>query len=47
MNRSAATLYRALLLCYPAAFREEYGDLMLLMFVAQLGEARQNGGVTQ
>lgn len=48
MSRAAAiTLYRTLLLCYPSAFREEYGDLMLLMFVAQVGEARRNGSLFQ
>src|ERR1051325_1258662 len=38
------TLYRALLHCYPAAFRHEYGDQMIAMFGEQLGEARRNGG---
>jgi predicted permease len=33
------TIYKALLHCYPAAFRHEYGDQMLLMFAEQLGEA--------
>jgi predicted permease len=41
---SAKTVYRALLYCYPAAFRHEYGDEMLGMFTAQLGEARRTGG---
>jgi predicted permease len=36
--------YRALLHCYPAAFRNEYGNQMLLMFAEQLGEARRTGG---
>src|SRR5689334_15351443 len=40
----AKTIYRALLLCYPAAFRHEYGDQMLLVFAEQLGEARLAGG---
>ncbi len=40
----AKAIYRALLLCYPAAFRHEYGDQMLLMFVEQMGEARRTGG---
>jgi predicted permease len=40
----AKAVYRALLYCYPAAFRQEYGDQMLLMFAAQLGEARRTGG---
>ena len=39
----AKAIYRALLLCYPAAFRHEYGDQMLLMFAEQLGEARRTG----
>jgi len=38
MMRSNA-IYKALLHCYPAAFRHEYGDQMLLMFAEQLGEA--------
>ena len=38
------TLFRALLYCYPAAFRHEYGKQMLLMFAEQLGEARRTGG---
>src|SRR6185369_5460659 len=29
---------------YPAAFRQEYGNQMLLMFAEQLGEARRTGG---
>jgi predicted permease len=37
------TLYRALLHCYPAPFRDEYGNQMLLMFAEQLGEARRTG----
>jgi predicted permease len=37
-------VYRALLYCYPAAFRNEYGNQMLLMFAEQLGEARRTGG---
>ncbi len=32
----AKTFYRALLLCYPAAFRDEYGNQMLLAFAEQL-----------
>jgi predicted permease len=38
-----ASFYRALLRCYPAAFREEYGGQMQLMFAEQLGEARRSG----
>ncbi|HET6184036.1 MAG TPA: ABC transporter permease [Acetobacteraceae bacterium] len=34
-----AGLYRALLRCYPAAFREEYGGEMLLVFSRQMREA--------
>ena len=37
--------YKALLRCYPAAFRDEYGNQMCLMFAEQLGEARRTGGV--
>jgi predicted permease len=37
------TFYRALLYCYPAAFRHEYGNQMLLMFAEQLSEARRTG----
>jgi predicted permease len=32
----AETFYRALLFCYPAAFRDEYGNQMLLTFAEQL-----------
>ena len=35
--------YKALLHCYPAAFRDEYGNQMFLMFAEQLGEARRTG----
>ena len=42
--RRARTIYKALLHCYPAAFRHEYGSQMLLMFAEQLGEARRTGG---
>ena len=34
------TLYRALLRCYPAAFRDEYGEQMLLAFSDQLADAQ-------
>src|SRR5258708_25762172 len=37
-------VYRALLYCYPAAFRHEYGNQMQVMFAEQLGEARRTGG---
>jgi predicted permease len=40
----AKAVYKALLRCYPAAFRDEYGNQMLLMFAEQLGEARRTGG---
>ena len=43
MKRPGA-LYRALLRCYPAAFREEYGEQMELTFDEQLGAARVTGG---
>ncbi|SPF54658.1 membrane hypothetical protein [Candidatus Sulfopaludibacter sp. SbA4] len=39
----AKAIYRALLHCYPAAFRQEYGSQMILMFAEQLGEARRTG----
>jgi putative ABC transport system permease protein len=39
----AKTIYRALLHCYPAAFRHEYGNQMVLMFAEQLDEARRTG----
>jgi predicted permease len=42
MTRAQAA-YRALLKIYPAAFREEYGDQMSLMFADQLGEAHRTG----
>jgi putative ABC transport system permease protein len=40
----AEAVFRALLYCYPASFRQEYGDQMLLAFAEQLGEARRTGG---
>jgi len=43
----AKTVYKALLYCYPAAFRHEYGNQMILMFAEQLGEARRTGGQLQ
>src|SRR5262249_42926032 len=33
-------LYRAMLYCYPAAFRQEYGEQMQLMFSEQLRQSR-------
>jgi hypothetical protein len=39
----ARTAYNALLRCYPAAFRHEYGNQMFLMFAEQLREARRSG----
>ena len=43
----ARSVYRAMLYVYPAAFRHEYGNQMLIMFAEQLGEARRAGGVFQ
>jgi predicted permease len=40
----AQAVYRALLHCYPAAFRDEYGSQMLLAFAEQVGEARRTRG---
>jgi predicted permease len=40
----AAALYRALLRCYPAPFRHEYGKQMQLVFEEQLRQASQRGG---
>jgi predicted permease len=40
----AATVYRALLWCYPAQFRHEYGDQMEGAFVSQLRDARRSEG---
>jgi predicted permease len=37
------SIYRALLYCYPAAFRDEFGNQMSLVFADQLGEARRSG----
>ncbi|HTM25563.1 MAG TPA: ABC transporter permease [Vicinamibacterales bacterium] len=42
--KGAQALYRALLRCYPASFRQEYGQQMLLTFAEQLGDVRQRGG---
>ena len=39
----AAAIYHALLRCYPAAFRDEYGDEMCLTFAEQLNDARRTG----
>jgi predicted permease len=38
----APAVYRALLWCYPAEFREEYGNQMEGAFAAQLRDARQH-----
>jgi predicted permease len=38
-----AGLYGALLRFYPAAFRDEYGDEMRLLFAEQMDEARRSG----
>jgi putative ABC transport system permease protein len=40
----AADVYRALLWCYPAQFRHEYGGEMVGAFTEQLREARANSG---
>ena len=40
----AARVYRALLLCYPAQFRHEYGGEMLGAFTRQLHDARLTRG---
>jgi predicted permease len=40
----AANVYRALLWCYPASFRNEYGGEMVGAFTAQLHEARRHRG---
>ncbi len=37
----AEAVYRALLRCYPAAFRDEYAAQMVLVFTEQLDEARR------
>ena len=39
--KRAKSLYTALLHCYPAPFRHEYGHQMSVMFAQQLREARQ------
>ncbi|MBV8865300.1 MAG: ABC transporter permease, partial [Acidobacteriaceae bacterium] len=36
-------VYRALLLLYPAAFRDEYGEEMRLLFAEQLSQAQRTG----
>jgi predicted permease len=41
---SGEAVYKTLLRCYPAAFRDEYGGQMLLAFAEELGEARRSGG---
>lgn len=43
--RRAQAIYRVLLHCYPAAFRDEYGNQMRLTFVEQLSAARRTGGL--
>ena len=37
----ADVVYRALLLCYPAPFRHEYGQQMADAFAVQLHDARR------
>ncbi len=44
---SAKSLYKALLRCYPSAFRDEYGSQMLLVFSEQLSELQRSGGRLQ
>jgi len=39
----AKRIYKALLHCYPAAFRNEYGSQMQLIFSEQLGATRRSG----
>lgn len=41
----ALGLYRALLWCYPAAFRQEYGSEMLAAFAEEIKDARKLGGL--
>ncbi|MGH8638093.1 MAG: hypothetical protein ACREUZ_13240, partial [Burkholderiales bacterium] len=38
------SLYRALLWCYPAPFRREYGAEMTCAFAEQMQYARRHGG---
>src|SRR5262245_56455339 len=40
----SADVYRALLWCYPASFRHEYGGEMVGTFSAQLRDARRRRG---
>jgi hypothetical protein len=40
----AADVYRALLWCYPAQFRHEYGGEMIGAFSEQLRDARRTSG---
>ena len=40
----AADVYRALLWCYPAQFRHEYGGEMVGAFTEQLRDARRTRG---
>jgi predicted permease len=40
----AAVVYRALLWCYPARFRHEYGAEMVFAFTEQLRDAREHAG---
>src|SRR5215510_3968600 len=40
----AASVYRALLWCYPASFRHEYGGEMVGAFTTQLRDARRSHG---
>ncbi|HLK67277.1 MAG TPA: ABC transporter permease [Bryobacteraceae bacterium] len=40
-------LFQAMLYCYPAAFRQEYGRQMELMFAEQMGDARRTGSLVR
>ncbi len=43
----ARAIYKALLYCYPAAFRHEFGSQMLAMFAEHLHDARQTGNLRE
>ena len=40
-----ADVYRALLWCYPAQFRQQYGREMIAAFIEQLRDARRDAGL--
>ncbi len=46
-KRRARAVYRTLLHCYPAAFRDEYGYQMSFAFAEELAEARRTGNGLQ